>query len=122
MSLREIRLLPRGSEVLMLGVGMLEETVLKARMPSSPGHPRAVIDVLEGLALWSGRRLPVVVGVTASSSRCIEDLLPAGPAWCSPLVELVPVDHPMRRRRPPRLDGVGDFRELLRLRVPGGVG
>jgi len=116
MSLLQVRLLPRGREVLMLGLGWDGEVVLKARLPSTPEHPRAVITVLEGLALWAGARLPVALGVTARSSGSIEALLPQGPAWCSPLVDLHPVDLPRARRR--RLDGLGDFRALRQLQLP----
>lgn len=119
MSIREVRLLPRGDELLVLGMGMEGEARLKARLPATAEHPRAAIEVLEGLALWSGRRLPVVLGVNARSGRCIEALLPAGPAWCSPLVELIPVTWPRGSRRPRRLDGLGDFRALHRLHLPG---
>jgi hypothetical protein len=119
MSIREVRLLPRCNEVLVMAVGMAGETRLKARLPMAAVHPRAAIGVLEGLALWCGRRLPVAVGVTASSRCFVEDLLPAGPAWCSPLVELFPVDLPRRRARGTRLDGVGDFRAMRSLALAG---
>lgn len=117
MCLREVRLLPRGSQVLMMGLGPNEEVLLKARLSAMPAHPRAVISVLEGLALWGGRSLPVALGVTRYSSGSIEALLPQGSAWCSPLVDLLPVDFPRARRR--RLDGVGDFRAMHQLRLPG---
>ena len=122
MSVCNVRLLPRGREVMLLGLGYQDEPVLKARLSARPEHPRAMITLLEGLALWAGHRLPVVVGVAASSTGSIEALLPDGPAWCSPLVELVPVDWPRQRRRVPRLDGLGDFRELRQLRLPGLAG
>ena len=117
MSLLQVRILPRGREVLILGLGWDEEPLLKARLPSLPEHPRALITVLEGLALWAGTRLPVAVGVAARSTGLIEQLLPQGAAWCSPLVDLHPVDVPRRRRR--RLEGVGDFRAVHQLRLPG---
>jgi hypothetical protein len=117
MSLVQVRLLPRGQEVLVLGLGWNEEPVLKARLPSTPEHPRAVITVLEGLALWAGARLPVALGVAGRSAGLIDALLPQGAAWCSPLVELHPVEFPRARRR--RLDGLGDFSELRQLRLPG---
>lgn len=119
MSVCHVRLLPRGPEVMLLGLGYQAEPVLKARLSVRPEHPRAMITLLEGLALWAGQRLPVVVGVAASSDGSIEALLPEGPAWCSPLVELVPVDWPRRRLRTPRLDGLGDFRDLRQLGLPG---
>lgn len=118
MSLSHVRLLPKGREVMLLGLDHGDEPVLKARLSSHPEHPRAMITLLEGLALWAGHRLPVAVAVGARSTGLIEALLPEGPAWCSPLVELVPVDWP-RRGRVRRLDGLGDFRELHQLHLPG---
>jgi len=119
MSICHARLLPNAREVRLLVLNPYNEPLLKARLPSNPAHPRAAITLLEGLALWSGHPLSVAVGVTASSAGLIDVLLPQGPAWCSPLVELIPVDGPSRRRRAGRLDGLGDFRAVHRLRLPG---
>ena len=118
MSLTEVRLMASKGRLLMVGLGVEGEILLKARLPMYPSHPRAAVSVLEGLALWSGRRLPVVVGVTASSGPCIEALLPDSLSWVSPLVDLHLVHHPPRRVRKTRLDGLGDFREALQLRLP----
>lgn len=115
--LSELRMVPSRGLVLIVGTAWDGEIVLKARLNTSPSHPRAAITFLEGLALWSGRRLPVAVGVNARSTASVADLLPDGPAWASPLVDLHLVDHP-RPRRKTRLDGVGDLREALQLRLP----
>lgn len=117
MSLTALRLVPRQGLLLMVGTGFDEEVLLKARLSAHPAHPRALITVLEGLALWSGHSLPVAVGVNARSAYYIEDLLPDGPAWTSPMVDLHLVDHPRPKRRT-RLDGVGDLREAMQLRLP----
>lgn len=114
--LNAVRLVPRRDQLWMVGTGFDEEVLLKARLPLDPGHPRAVITVLEGLALWSGRSLPVALGVGASSRSYVEGLLPDGPAWMSPLVDIHVVDYPARRSGR-RLQGVGDFRNVLRLPV-----
>lgn len=119
MSICHARLMPNSREVRLLVLNAYNEPLLKARLPSNPAHPRAVITLLEGLALWAGHRLPVAIGVSANSSGLIEDLLPQGPVWCSPLVELVPVDWPRRPRRVRRLDGLGDFGDVHQLRLPG---
>jgi hypothetical protein len=37
--------------------------VLRAALPRPPGHGRALLSMLEGLALWSGAALGVVIGV-----------------------------------------------------------
>jgi len=113
MSLNEIRLFPKGQDLMILGLDWNDQPVLKARLPLSPSHPRAVITLLEGLALWSGRRLPAAFAVAGLSASSIADLLPQGPAWCSPLVEI----HVVERRRRRVLRGVGDFRGAFRMRV-----
>lgn len=115
--LTEIRIAPRRGELTMVGVGIDEEVLLKARLPLYPAHPRALISVLEGFALWSGRKLPAACAVGDSSRFSIEALLPDGLAWTSPLVDLHLVDRPARRRA--RLQGVaGDFRAAIQLRLP----
>jgi hypothetical protein len=111
-----MRLVPKRNQLWMLGMDQNEEAVLKARLPLDPLHPRALITVLEGLALWSGHRLPVALGVSASSVSSIAALLPDGPAWMSPLVDIQVLDHPTRSAKR-RLRGVGDFRDVLRLTV-----
>ena len=42
--------------------------LLKARLPLPPKHPRALLTLLEGLALWDGAGLRVVVSVSGSST------------------------------------------------------
>lgn len=37
--------------------------VLRAALPRTPGHSRALLTMLEGLALWNGVPLGVVIGV-----------------------------------------------------------
>lgn len=117
MSLTELRLVPRGPELLILGLDWEHRPLLKARLPLEAGHPRAAITLLEGLALWSGRRLPVALAAAGPSTAWITALLPEGAAWCSPLVEI----HAIAPRRPrgPRLRGVADFHEAYQLRLPG---
>lgn len=47
--------------------------VLKARLPSSPEHPRAVAMLVEALAAWYGRALTAVLDVDAEEvQRCPE--------------------------------------------------
>lgn len=87
--------------------------LLKARLPLSPGHPRALLTLLEGLALWRGRALRVAVSAGACSAAWAgsglfgDELYPAE----SPLVRFHTV-HPASRER---LPGVGDFRLLRRV-------
>jgi hypothetical protein len=49
--------------------------VLRAALPRAPGHCRALLTLLEGLALWSGAPLGVVIGV----EHPVSDSLGLGP-------------------------------------------
>ena len=86
--------------------------LVKARLPLSPSHPRALLTLLEGLALWRGQALRVAVSAGgcsvdwAGSGLFGDELYPAE----SPLVQFHVV-HPASRER---LPGVGDFRQLRR--------
>jgi hypothetical protein len=83
--------------------------VLKARLPSTMQHPRALLTVLEGLALWAGR--PICAAFVADDlcrswfdSGLFGDELWPGP---SPLVRFELV-HPARRGAG-RIRGMGEF-------------
>ena len=85
--------------------------VLKARLPLSPRHPRALLTLLEGLSLWSGQPLSVAVSAGARSAAVAsglfgDELVPGE----SQLVRFH-VGHGCRVRR---LRGVADFRHLRR--------
>ncbi len=87
---------------------------IKARLPLRPPHPRALLTLLEGVALWSGE--PLVVVISADSHRddglgletWIDDLWPAE----SPLVRFEVVLPRVGPRR--TIGGVGDFRSVRR--------
>lgn len=87
--------------------------LLKARFDTPPNHPRALLTLLEGLSLWHGKPLDVVVFASGSSAEWAtsalfgDELFPAE----SQLVRFHIV-HPVRRAR--RLRGVADFRPLRR--------
>jgi len=88
------------------------ETLLKARLRSTPRHPRAVAALLEALALWHG--LPV------RAALCVDDP-EAGSAWDSfgledgrPLYTVAAVHRRTYRRRD-GLGGLGDFADLRQL-------
>ena len=84
--------------------------VLKARLPARPRHPRALLTLLEGLALWSGSALCVVISADESAQvGCASDLF-GDDLWPveSPLVRFEPA-VPVSRRR---LSGLGDFGAL----------
>ena len=88
--------------------------LMKGRLPVQPPHPRALVTLLEGVALYSGEPLYVVISAGnhrdawLGSEQWCEDLWPAE----SPLVRFDFAIPPPRRRR--TLRGVGDFRDVRR--------
>jgi hypothetical protein len=98
-------------EVKLLVSDELGDELLRARLPAKADHPRSLLSLLEGLALWSGSPVTAAISVVGPARfSCDKDLfggalLPADSA----LVRLVFVD----RRRPRRLRGLGSFRDVL---------
>ena len=93
--------------------------VLKARLPLRPLHPRAVLTLMEGLALWAGHPITVALGAADRSEPIFARWLFGPDGWPSDsaLVRFSFLAVPPRRRR--TLAGVGDFRELRRLHRDG---
>lgn len=90
---------------------------LKAVLPMAPVHPRALHTLLEGLALWRGRPVHAVLvaGDPLDLSR-VEDLF-GGALWPH---DLANVQFEVRQpRRPERIRGLGDFRQLYLLHGSG---
>lgn len=104
-----LELSPRGAK--LLATDHERNEVLKAALPPFPQHPRALLTLLEGLALWSGQTLPTAIcAARRVDPRCAEALFGDG---------LVPLDSALVRfdvlgaaRRRRTLAGVGDFRQL----------
>jgi len=48
--------------------GQLQHQIVRARFTGYPDHPRALLSVLEGLALWSGAVLDVAISADAPIS------------------------------------------------------
>jgi hypothetical protein len=91
------------------------DEILRAVLPTPPNHPRALLTLLEGLALWSGSPLDAAICVAADSDLSLvadpfDDAIAIGG---SALVRLIVVDDVVRRGR--RLTGIGDFRQLRML-------
>lgn len=84
--------------------------LLKARLPTSPRHPRALLTLLEGAALWSGHPLVVVLSATDTSAPWLGSGLFGDELWPgeSQLVRFT-IAAPGCRKR---LSGLGDFRAL----------
>ena len=88
--------------------------LLKASLPLPARHPRAMLTLIESLALWSGERIGAVISAADRSQP--------GATWLdetwpdeSPLVRFDFVAPREKRRR--RIDGVSDFRDLRRLQL-----
>jgi len=108
-------------EVKVLVVDPQMGDLLKARLPWGPQHPRALLTLLEGMALWRGQPLRVVI--TAASA---DDGSPFssgsglfGDEWWPGESQLVRYEVGGRDSRLRRLAGLGDFRRV-RLEARGG--
>ena len=103
-----------GADMKLLVTSPEGDDLLKARLPIRPPHPRALLTMLEGVALFSGEPLCAVVSAGAhqedwlDSEQWCNDLWPAE----SPLVHFEFALPALRARR--RLRGVGDFRDVRR--------
>jgi hypothetical protein len=95
-------------QVLVIDV---EGDLLKARLPLRSDHPRALLTVLEGLAMWQGMPLHAVQYVDAGAPDYIDWAFPNADlrGQRSPLVEF---STRVYGRAKDRIRGVGDFRQL----------
>jgi hypothetical protein len=91
---------------------------LRARLPPSPDHPRAVLSLMEAMALWSGAPLHAVVDVDAAAFRRDPErwamLLGDANEHCV-RVHYVSVQQARRARRDRFLSPLGDFAHADRL-------
>jgi hypothetical protein len=92
-----------------------EGDVMKAEFRNYPGHTRALLFILEGLALWSGQKLCVAIHAEHPVDHSLGLGAFGGEEWPeeNALVEFVFVETDGRARR--KLSGVGDFRKLRRV-------
>ena len=91
-------------------------TVLKARLPNPPQHPRAVIALLEAISFWYRQPLHAVVDADAEDVRRDPErwaLLLGNAPELAVSVEWAAV--PRVRRKDPFLASMGDFAESRRL-------
>jgi hypothetical protein len=109
-----LRCRPNDVQLLVTDMG---DDILKAQLDSSPAHPRALVTLLEGLALWQGEVVCVAVSASEGAQDCCERVLYGG-GLLGPVSPLVSVEHRLTDRRPRRLRGLGDFRQL---RLLGGA-
>ena len=114
---------PVGSETRLMLTTPAHGTALKARLPPTPSHGRAVITLLESIALWYGTPLRAVVDADASDVRRRPEqwaaLLGDAP---SVAVNVEWVGVPARRRKDPFLASMGELshaRQLVRFAATG---
>lgn len=108
-----------GPDVTRILIQETRRTVLKARLPDVPQHPRAPETLAEGVALWCGRPLYVALGVADQETMCVS------PHWHAtvdvltrtPLVTIEPaLGTPRPPWRPADRGHLGDFRAVRTLR------
>jgi hypothetical protein len=88
-----------------------EGDLRKARLPMGAQHPRALRTLLEGVALWRGEPLRVVIFAGGDSlSWCGSGLF--GDELFPGESQLVRYEVAQRGRRQRLLGGLGDFRSL----------
>lgn len=104
-----------GTRLLALGPG--GHTLLKARLETSPAHPRALGMLLEALALWEGGTVRAVLVAGTGAASCDTTLFRECFADFGrlPLYELAYTSSPDRERRPRGRDLLGGFADLRRL-------
>ncbi|MDI7268503.1 MAG: hypothetical protein QME96_10955 [Myxococcota bacterium] len=95
---------------LKLLVEDLRGDLMRARLPLGPEHPRALLTVLEGLALWSGTPICAVISVDDPPVPICESALFGGDFWPVESSMVHFEQRPSGRRR--RIAGLGDFRPL----------
>ncbi len=91
------------------------ETFLKARLDAEPKHPRALATLLEAVALWQGLPVRAALCVGERGGSCDSNLYrEAFSDEGGALYRLMWVPANAPRRRGPRLEGLGSFRDLER--------
>lgn len=103
---------PARGEVFLLVTSAESRDVLKARLPLDVRHPRALLTLLEGVALWQGSPLCTAIIAEGNYRSFAGSGLFGDELWPgeSQLVRFEVVG----RARPKRLSGLGDFRRLRR--------
>lgn len=92
-------------------------TLLKARLPHSPRHPRAVLTLAEALTLWTSRPCHVAIAAVGPGAFC------ATPRWLDTLelvtqpvrITVACVRHDAVPAEPDPGTGLGSFADVHRL-------
>jgi hypothetical protein len=92
-----LEITPESTQLIVADQGAV---VLRAQFCGRPVHPRALPFILEGLALWQGTRLCVVIFAESAVHPTL-GLGEDGDAWPAenPLVEYLLVEPPLHGRR-----------------------
>ena len=107
---------PEATRVLVSD-GLAGHSLLKARLPHSPCHPRALATLCEALALWCGRPLHAALAADGPGAFCATRL------WLdtfdcltrSPLFEIEFLNDPYPPGEYDERDGLGDFHDLRQI-------
>lgn len=102
---------PETTRLLMTDI---EGEVLRAALPRTPRHAQAAPTLLEGLALWMGRPLSVVLCAADLDGSCVPGLSDDFGVGAATVHYEVEVVDPARRPR-----GLGPFRDLRQLLLRG---
>ena len=93
------------------------QTLLKARLPHGPVHPRAVETLCEALGLWCGRKVCAALVVEGPDAFCVtrpwEDTFER--ISRPPLYEIRFVSSVRPTRERDRLEGLGSYRDLRQM-------
>jgi len=107
---------PRLGETRLMLLASSSPSALRARLPSAPAHPRALITLLEAISMWLGAPLHAVVDADAEDVRRHPErwsvLLGDAPELAV-RVEWVSVPAPPKRDR--FVGKLGDFASAARL-------
>ena len=103
---------PSGQELKILLRSSEGDDLLKACLPASPSHPRALLTLLEGLALWTRPPLCAVIFAPSRCPRSLDSAPFADALWPGESALVQFEFHEAPRRPPGRIAGMGDFRQL----------
>jgi hypothetical protein len=115
-----VMLAPEAARVRMLATSPAGEILRAVLGPVAEMHPRAAVTLLEGLALWHQRALSVVLCADGPDAGCamgLFDALGLGERTLHYEVGIAASGG----RRPRRLGGLGNFRDLQQLARSGEV-
>lgn len=103
-----LRLTRRQTQLLVTDGG---DDILKARLTDEPCHPRALVTLAEGLAMWHGAPLSVVACADDDAHEQFERIFYGG-EFLPPPSPLVTFEVLHRSGHRKRLHGLGSFRQL----------